>query len=237
MRASDLRPFQRRFLKAALAPGVEVAALSLPRGNGKTTLLAHLATRSLTPGDPLFVAGAQNVLIAGSIKQSRPGFRLARAALGEDGFRYEDSNQGTKIRVGDGVSPPRKIHDVLPVYPSAARALRVQGLVILEATIGPTGEPAQPAETLPDHLQIIDLYRKNAFSTRASRAAARRSHGCRGRARWNAATVPSRRGVAGNSGRSGSCRWHQAMLGCSMIRRACSSSRSYCLRRNLRPTI
>ena len=97
MRDSDLRPFQRRFLAAALAPGIEVAALSLPRGNGKTTLLALLATRSLTPGDELFVEGAQNVLIAGSIKQSRPGFRLARAALGEDGFRYEDSNQGTKI--------------------------------------------------------------------------------------------------------------------------------------------
>ena len=58
MRDSDLRPFQRRFLKAALAPGVEIAALSLPRGNGKTTLLAHLAARSLTPGDSLFVPAA-----------------------------------------------------------------------------------------------------------------------------------------------------------------------------------
>ena len=66
MTTADLRPFQRRFLAAALAPGVEVAALSLPRGNGKTTLLALLATRALTPGDPLFVEGAQNVLIAGS---------------------------------------------------------------------------------------------------------------------------------------------------------------------------
>ena len=97
MTTADLRPFQRRFLAAALAPGIEVAALSLPRANGKTTLLALLATRALTPGDPLFVEGASNVLIAGSIKQSRPGFRLARAALGEDGYRYEDSNQAVKI--------------------------------------------------------------------------------------------------------------------------------------------
>ena len=46
------------------------------------------------------------------------------------------------IRIGPGgrVPPPRKVHDVSPVYPSAARTLRVQGLVILEATIGPTGE-------------------------------------------------------------------------------------------------
>lgn len=44
------------------------------------------------------------------------------------------------IRVGAGVPPPRKVHDVPPVYPEAARTLRVQGRVILEATIGPTGE-------------------------------------------------------------------------------------------------
>ena len=97
MKHSDLLPFQRRFLKEAFAPGIEIAALSLPRGNGKTTLLGYLATRAMTPGDELFVPGAQNVLIAGSIKQSRPGFRLARAELGEDGYRYEDSNQVVKI--------------------------------------------------------------------------------------------------------------------------------------------
>ena len=32
---NQLRPFQREFIKRALALGVDVAALSIPRGNGK----------------------------------------------------------------------------------------------------------------------------------------------------------------------------------------------------------
>ena len=48
----ELRPFQRQFLKAALSPKVDTAALSLPRGNGKSSLAGHLAARLLTPGDP-----------------------------------------------------------------------------------------------------------------------------------------------------------------------------------------
>ena len=34
----ELRPFQKRFVKGALAPGVDVGALSIPRGNGKSWL-------------------------------------------------------------------------------------------------------------------------------------------------------------------------------------------------------
>ena len=30
----DLRGFQKRFIRGALAPGIDVAALSIPRGNG-----------------------------------------------------------------------------------------------------------------------------------------------------------------------------------------------------------
>ena len=44
------------------------------------------------------------------------------------------------IRIGNGVPPPEKIQDVPPVYPPAARETGVQGVVILEAIISPTGE-------------------------------------------------------------------------------------------------
>ena len=38
------------------------------------------------------------------------------------------------------MTPPKKIYDVAPIYPTMAQAARVSGLVIIEATIGPTGD-------------------------------------------------------------------------------------------------
>lgn len=44
------------------------------------------------------------------------------------------------VRVGGNIPPPQKIKDVKPVYPAAAQSARAQGVVILEATIAPTGK-------------------------------------------------------------------------------------------------
>jgi protein TonB len=43
------------------------------------------------------------------------------------------------VHVGGKVEAPQKIHHVSPDYPAMARLSRVQGLVIIEATIGPDG--------------------------------------------------------------------------------------------------
>ena len=66
-----LKPFQRRFLKGALDPAVDVAALSIPRGNGKSALAGELLSRVLDPADSLFRAGSESVLLAASIEQAR----------------------------------------------------------------------------------------------------------------------------------------------------------------------
>jgi TonB family protein len=43
------------------------------------------------------------------------------------------------VRVGGNVPPPKKIKDVRPAYPPLAQSARVQGVVIIEAIIGPDG--------------------------------------------------------------------------------------------------
>ena len=88
----NLEPFQTAFMKAATAPRTHLAALSLPRGNGKSRLAAHLVERILSPADPLFKPGSESVLCAASIEQARIVFRFARAELEPlGGYRFIDS--------------------------------------------------------------------------------------------------------------------------------------------------
>jgi protein TonB len=43
------------------------------------------------------------------------------------------------VRVGGAIDPPARLVHVAPVYPALARAARVEGTVILEATIDESG--------------------------------------------------------------------------------------------------
>ena len=105
----ELLPSQRRFLSGALAPGIRTAALSLPRGEGKSTLAAYILERCLTPGDALFEAGAEYLLCAASIEGARHVYRPIRAELEPTGeYTFLDSQMrlgithkptNTKLRV------------------------------------------------------------------------------------------------------------------------------------------
>ena len=44
-----------------------------------------------------------------------------------------------QVRVGGDIKEPKKIKDVKPVYPEAAKAAGVQGIVIIETRIGTDG--------------------------------------------------------------------------------------------------
>jgi protein TonB len=44
------------------------------------------------------------------------------------------------VRLHSGIEPPRKVRDIVPVYPALARSAGVQGIVILEATIDERGD-------------------------------------------------------------------------------------------------
>jgi len=69
--------------------------------------------------------------------EPRPSERPARARV-EDGVPAPPPPSGP-IRVGGAIREPMKLHNVTPVYPDIAKQARVQGIVILEATIGPDG--------------------------------------------------------------------------------------------------
>ena len=43
------------------------------------------------------------------------------------------------FRPGGDIQPPTKVRDAAPLYPAIARAARVQGVVVIEATIGVNG--------------------------------------------------------------------------------------------------
>ena len=88
-RHQRLAPFQRRFVRGAFRPGIDLAALCGPRGLGKSSLSGELLSCALDPDGPLFEAGSESVLLAGSLDQARAAFRFLRARCpASRGFTY-----------------------------------------------------------------------------------------------------------------------------------------------------
>ena len=155
-----LRPFQRRFLRGALAPGIDTAACSLPRGNGKSALAGHLISRFLTPGDPIHEPGKEAVLLSGSIEQARIVFKFCRAALEPTGeYRFIDSatrvgivHEATNTRLRVHGSNSRTAFGIVGVpfvvwdEPGAAETVGGEGLWDAVATA--MGKPGSPLKAI-----------------------------------------------------------------------------------------
>ena len=74
-------PWQRRFIRGAFAPGVQSAALSVARGNGKTAVLSGIAAATLD--GPLAVPRGETVIVASSFEQARIAFEHVISFMGE----------------------------------------------------------------------------------------------------------------------------------------------------------
>jgi TonB family protein len=68
-----------------------------------------------------------------------PPSQIARPEMAEPPKTAKPPS-GKAVRVGGSIPEPRKIRNVTPAYPDIAKQARVQGVVILEATIGPRGD-------------------------------------------------------------------------------------------------
>jgi TonB family protein len=62
-----------------------------------------------------------------------------RLAKGPEVMEFKPRQEGDALRVGGDIKAPRKIKDVKPVYPPAAREAGINGVVIIEVKIGTDG--------------------------------------------------------------------------------------------------
>ena len=117
--------WQGRFIRGTFAPGVQSAALSVGRGNGKTALLSGIAAATLD--GPLAVPRGETVIVASSFEQARIAFEHVIAFMGDkladkgrwkvwdtaQQARIEDRKTGARVRcIG---SDPRRAHGLAPV--------------------------------------------------------------------------------------------------------------------------
>lgn len=65
----EVLPYQERFIRGTFRPGIQTAALSIARGNGKSTLVGWLADSVLLPTGPLHHRNAVVIVAASSFEQ------------------------------------------------------------------------------------------------------------------------------------------------------------------------
>ena len=94
-------PWQKKFVRGAFAPGVEIAALSVARGNGKSTIISGIASAYID--GPLSRDRTEIVCLAGSHNQAKLIFEHILEFLGirEGDPRYRLSNSVNYSRLLD----------------------------------------------------------------------------------------------------------------------------------------
>ena len=116
--------WQRQFVRGAFAKAASTAALSVARGNGKTTLVAGIACAALD--GPLMQPRGEVIVVAASFQQGRVAFDHVAAFMADKladrkAWRVSDTQQvasienratGARLRVIG--NDPRKAHGLAP---------------------------------------------------------------------------------------------------------------------------
>ena len=113
-------PWQKRFLRGALAPGVYESALTMARGGGKSTFIAGLACAAVD--GPLVQPESEVIVVAASLAQARIIFRHVLRFIGDDhGFKvWNTINRSAILNPENGVllelkgARPQTLHGLSP---------------------------------------------------------------------------------------------------------------------------
>lgn len=142
---------RERDLQAVVASGgatkdtyLELTNLELTLGRFDDAVAALRGAADLEPAAPLLTEADAARDRAREISGQRQATSAddARPFSGFGESYEQTAARLTPVRVGGEVHQPMKTYDVKPVYPAGAQAQRVQGVVIIEAIIDPSGSVA-----------------------------------------------------------------------------------------------
>ena len=128
--------WERRFLRGAMKPDVSTAALTVARGNGKTTLSAALAVAALD--GPLVQKRAEIVLVASSFGQAKILFEHCLAFL-----------EPVIIRDGEGKHGRWRIQDSANLATIEDRRTGAMGTLQKREDVGGAGDRPREDSRLP----------------------------------------------------------------------------------------
>jgi protein TonB len=124
--------------QAAAAAAAAAAAEAAPSDGAPPAAAREADVES----GPASRADAANERAPGGERTARPGSRLG-SRPGGFAEAPPPPPPPMPVRVGGSIRAPRKTRDVAPVYPQIAQQARVQGVVILEATIDREGRVSE----------------------------------------------------------------------------------------------
>ena len=102
-----LLPFHRSWLKAVFSDGIEIGALSCPRGSAKTFLASALCALAMRPGSCLWRPPLEVLAVSGSLEQSRILLGMVRESLQDVEAEYSWAMNGQRLTCTHKVTKTR----------------------------------------------------------------------------------------------------------------------------------